>query len=306
MHLPIRRAPAKATYNGTNPSLIASEFIRDRATSSEVHCWDQPTSSVGWVQKEPKASKRAGKHNPSPFTAGDGNQSTVTGWQLTRNRGGQVCFLMNCFCMGKAPCPNKRKPAVMATKPCVCIYMWKLMCMWGSKKRGCLTAPLRFLILPHALLPLFALASVSVTDCHVCVHNAGICSLPPHECAWEKGIGRRGKVLWGSACTCQERTERKRERHTKREWNQQRESLKRKREIGRMRTFLRSLVSEFQGSYIVVSQQQASSAAYNTHRVLCTTTGWPLYYTTVNTSNSSSSYWNKTAKKTLNKIQANT
>ena len=34
-----------------------------------------------------------------------------------------------------------------------------------------------------------------------------------------------------------------------------------------MRTFLWSLVSEFQGSYIVVSQQQASSAAYNTHGV---------------------------------------
>ena len=76
---------------------------------------------------------------------------------------------------------------------------------------GCLATPLRFLILPHALLPLFALASVSVTDCHVCVHNAGVGALPPHERAWEKRE-REEKVLLGSACTCQERTEREEER----------------------------------------------------------------------------------------------
>lgn len=173
-----------------------------------------------WATQSAK-SRRAGKHNPSPFTAGDGNQSTVTGWQLTGNRGGQVCFLMNCFCMRKAPCPNKRKPAVMATKPCVCIYMWKLMCMWGSRggaKRGCLTTPLCFLILPHALLPLFALASVSVTDCHVCVHNAGVCSLPPHECAWEKRDrekrDREERQSASGLCLHMPRTDRKKVRKT--------------------------------------------------------------------------------------------
>lgn len=112
-----------------------------------------------------------------------------------------------------------------------------------------------------------------------------------------KGSGGEAKCCGALLAHAKNGQKESRERHTKREWNQRRESLKRKREIGRMRTFLRSLVSEFQGSYIVVSQQQASSAAYNTHGVLCTTTGWPLNYTTVSTSNSSSTFWNKQQKR---------
>ena len=73
-----------------------------------------------------------------------------------------------------------------------------------------LSTPLRFLILPHALLPLFALASVSVTDCHVCVHNAGVGSLPPHGCACKKRERQERQSAVGlRSHTCQERTERK-------------------------------------------------------------------------------------------------
>lgn len=64
----------------------------------------------------------------------------------------------------------------------------------GAKSGGVSLPFSAFPFLPHAMLPLFALASVSVTDCHVCVHNAGVCSLPPHEYAWgKKGNGRKGK-----------------------------------------------------------------------------------------------------------------
>lgn len=64
------------------------------------------------------------------------------------------------------------------------------------------------------------------------------------------------------------RTDRKKsEKDIEKEGETNREKVWSEKEIGRMRTFLRSLVSEFQGSYIVVSQQQASSAAYNTHGV---------------------------------------
>lgn len=69
------------------------------------------------------------------------------------------------------------------------------------------------------------------------------------------------------------RTDRKRVRKTYKKRAKPKEKGEKKfhpkeREIGRMRTFLWSRVSESQGSHIVVSQQQASSAACNTHVVL--------------------------------------
>lgn len=77
----------------------------------------------------------------------------------------------------------------------------------------------------------------------------------------EKGSGRKGKELQGdSAYTCQEQTERK-WGHTKKEGESNREKVWCEKGDGGMRTFLRSPASRFQGSYIVVSQQQASSAA---------------------------------------------
>lgn len=124
----------------------------------------------------------------------------------------------------------------------------------------------------------------------VCIMpGSALGSLPPHECAWEKGNGRK-KCSWALLAHAKNGQRESEKDIQKRGWNQQRESLNRKREIGRMRTFLRSLVSEFQGSCVVVSQQQASSAAYNTHGVLCTTTGWQLHYTTMNSSNSQSDF----------------
>lgn len=106
-----------------------------------------------------------------------------------------------------------------------------------------------------------------------------VCIMPGSALSLRSSVhGRMGtgwKVLLGSACTCQERTERKRERRTKRRVNPTEGKFELKKiKIGRRRTFLRSLVSMFQGSYVVVSQQQASSAAYNTRGVLCSTTGW--------------------------------
>lgn len=164
--------------------------------------------------------------------------------------------------------------------------------MWGSRreqKAGGVSLPLcafsfchmhRSHCLHWPLCQWQIVMSVCITPGSALSHSAWVCMR-------ERERQERQRVLWGSACTCQERTERKWKRHTKREWNQQERKFeakkKKKREIGRMRTFLRSLVREFQGSYTVVSQQQASSAAYNTHEALCTTTGWPLYYTTVKT-----------------------
>lgn len=286
MHLSMRKAPAGAN------------------TIAQIHLWlllswsgtvlHQLKSIVGTsyflcglnirLQKEPKASKRAGKHNPSPFTAGDGNQSTVTGWQLTRNRGGQVRFLMNCFCMGKAPCPNKRKPAVMATKPCVCIYKWKLMCMWGSRREQKAVG----VSLPRSAF------SFCHMHCSHCLHwppcqwqiVMSVCIMPGSALSLRMSVhGRKGsgRKEWYWALLAHAKNGQK-ERKEESEKDIQKESLNQKREIGRMRTFLRSLVSEFQGSYVVVSQQPASSAAYNTHGVLCATTGWTLYYTTESTS----------------------
>lgn len=87
----------------------------------------------------------------------------------------------------------------------------------GAKSGGVALPLLFFFFLPHALLPLFALASVSVTDCHVCVHNAGVGSLPPHERAWEKKRGTGGKccaLLCCSACTRTDR-EKLKKTHTK-------------------------------------------------------------------------------------------
>lgn len=112
-----------------------------------------------------------------------------------------------------------------------------------------------------------------MTDCHVCVHNARLRSLPPLECAWENGNGMKSAI---GLCLHMPRTDRKKARKTYKkesETNRGKVWIK-KIKIGRRRTFLRSLVSMFQGSYVVVSQQQASSAAYNTRGVLCSTTGW--------------------------------
>lgn len=126
MHLGIRRAKAN----------MVSQIILWLLQSLTLTLLCQMSSIVGtsllplWVHKSQEpVKKKSTEHNPSPFTAEAGNQSAVTDWQLTRNRGGQVDFLMNCFCIGKAACPNKRKPAVMATKSCVCSHMWNLMCM---------------------------------------------------------------------------------------------------------------------------------------------------------------------------------
>lgn len=84
----------------------------------------------------------------------------------------------------------------------------------GAKSGGRLTTPLCFLILPHASLPLFALASVSVTDCHVCVHNARVCSLPLRMSVHaRKGTAGKAESAVG-LCLHMPRTDRKKVKKT--------------------------------------------------------------------------------------------
>lgn len=102
----------------------------------------------------------------------------------------------------------------------------------------------------------------------VCTMSGSALSFPKTT-HWKKG-NRRGR----DACTCQDEAKRKWERHTRRVKAKEKKFWS-KNEMGEWGHSC-SLSREFQGCYMKVSQQQDSSAAYNTHVV---SSSWYLILT---------------------------
>lgn len=185
----------------------------------------------------------------------------------------------------------------MATKPYVCIYMWKLMCMWGSMVGGVLGGggKQKAGVSHHpSVLPHFATCIASIVCTGLCVSDRLSClcaqrwgpARSPSQpvCAGERGT--RGEALLTHANNGQRESEKDIQKESETNRKRNFEGIKK---TGWVRTFLWSGTSESQGSYIVDSQQQSSSAAYNTHVVLCSSAALHLLYTRVNSFNSPTS-----------------